>query len=227
MIQTALLPGWTRDTIGGKVADRYEPPEPRPFAVLYLHPESGETPATNALFTAELRAHRLRCLAPHAGRSWWVDRICPTFDPRLTAEAHICQNVVPWMESNWQLGGRCMALAGTGMGGQGAVRLACKYPERFPIAASSMGALDFQDFYGRGSPLDDMYSSREHCPQLWFACSPEQECYRGNDRLHEKLAALGIPHTAELDGSITGDQLIAPLLAFVVAALEREARRLA
>jgi S-formylglutathione hydrolase len=140
-----------------------------------------------------------------------------------------------------------VALAGVEMGGQGAVRLALKYPERFPVAASISGAFDCQDWYGRGTPLDEMYASREHSrqdtavlhvhghdwpPHLWFCCSPDDvECYRGNDRLHEKLAALGVPHTADLDtraapGTRYADQMTPPMLACVTAALEREARRL-
>lgn len=235
-----MLSGWTRVSIAGKPADVFDPPNPSSFALLYLHPESGETPITNSAFTTELRNHRLRCLAPHAPCSWWVDRICPDFDPQLTAEHHLCGNVAPWIESTWKLGKRSVGVAGLGMGGQGAVRLGFKHPEQFPVVASIAGAFDFHERYGQGSPLDVMYSSREQCrqdtailhipphecPQIWFACSPRDAWYRGNDRLHEKLTALGIAHTAELDVPVEDNRLIAPMLAFVIAAIERESRRL-
>ncbi len=235
-----MLSGWTRVAIAGKPADVFDPPHPLPFALLYLHPESGETPVTDSPFTNELRARRLRCVAPHALRSWWVDRICTEFDTQLTAEHHLRDNVVPWIESTWKLGKRTVGVAGLGMGGQGAVRLGFKYPKQFPVVASVAGAFDFHERYGQGTPLDAMYSSREHCrqdtailhipphdcPHIWFACSPGDAWYRGNDRLHEKLAALGVAHTAELDVAVGDDRQTSSMLAFVVASIERESRRL-
>jgi S-formylglutathione hydrolase len=124
------------------------------------------------------------------------------------------------------------------MGGQGAVRLGLRHPERFPIVASLDGAFDFHEHHSRGTPLDDLYTTREQArqdtailhihghdwpPHIWFACSPASQWYRGNDRLHEKLAAMGVPHTAELD--MTSD--IKSLLLFIATALAAESRRLA
>jgi Putative esterase len=238
-----MLSGWTRTDIAGKPAAVFDPgPGALPFALIFLHDESGETPATSPAFTAELRARRLPCVAPHAGRSWWVDRVCPEFDPRLTAERHVLDNVLPWVVAKRKPGPRGVALAGIGMGGQGAVRMGFRDPSAFPIVAGIAGAFDFHDRYGAGTPLDNMYPSREHArqdtavlhvhghdwpPHVWFACPPDSAWYRGNDRLHEKLAALGVPHTADLDTRDAAEKLIAPMLAFVVAALDRESRRLA
>jgi S-formylglutathione hydrolase len=87
-----------------------------------------------------------------------------------------------------------------------------------------------------------MYPGREHArqdtavlhvhprawpPHVWFACSPESAWYRGNDRLHEKLGAMGVPHTARLDDPLDPRQLVGPMLEFATAALDRESRRLA
>jgi S-formylglutathione hydrolase len=234
-----MLPGWTRHEIAGKPADVLEPPNPLPFALIWLHDEPGDTPGTDTAFTAELHKRRLRCVAPHGGRSWWVDRVCPEFDPHLTAERHVLDNVVPWVEGRAV---RTIALAGVGMGGQGAVRFGFRQPKRFPVVASINGAFDFHERHGEDTPLDEMYPSREHArqdtailhidpqdwpPHLWFACSPESRWYRGNDRLHEKLAAIGVPHTTDLDAPADPGRSTAPMLDFVVAALERESRRLA
>jgi pimeloyl-ACP methyl ester carboxylesterase len=232
-----MLPGWNRITIAGKPVDVFDPPHALPFALLYLHDELGATPATNPILTAKLHAHHLRCIAPITGRSWWVDRIAPAFDPALTPERHLLDNVAQWIESAWKLAPRAVAVAGVGMGGQGAVRLGLRHPARFPIVASLEGAFDFHEQYGRGTPLDDLYDSREQArqdtavlhvhghdwpPHIWFACSPSSDRLRGNDRLHEKLAAIGVPHTAELDGADVGT-----MLAFILSALARESRRLA
>lgn len=231
--------GWQTASITGKPVDIFDPPNALPFALLFLHAECSATPVD--YLTRELASRRIRCLTPRTGPSWWVDRVCREFDPHLTAERHLRENVVPWLESNWKLGKRSIAVAGLEMGGQGALRLGFKYPEQFPVVASVNGALDFHERYGLGTPLDEMYASREECrqdtailhipphelQQIWFSCSPESPWYRGNDRLHEKLSALGIAHTALLDEVIDDERAIALMLGFVIAAIEREKLRLA
>jgi len=233
---------WTHTEIAGKPADVFDPgPAALPFVLIELHDEDGLSPASNPIFTAELSKRRLRCVAPHAGRSWWVDRICPEFDAELSAERHLLDNVIPEIEATQKPGPRGIAVCGVGMGGQGAVRLGLRHSERFPIVASIAGAFDLHERYGRGTPLDDMYPSREHarqdtailhighhCPaHIWFACPPASEWYRGNDRLHEKLVALGVAHTADLDTNAEPARFFGPMLDFIVASLERESRRLA
>src|SRR5438132_1550523 len=162
-----MPPGWSRVEVAGKPADVFDPPAGPPprFALLWLHDEDAASPADNAALTAALTKHRLACAAPHGGRSWWADRICPEFDPSLTAEQHLVHNVVPWVRDRWQLGERAVAVAGVGMGGQGAVRLGLKYPDRFRVVASLNGAFDHHERYGRGNPLDAMYDTREQCRQ--------------------------------------------------------------
>lgn len=240
-----MLPGWTRTQIAGKPADVFEPAGPPRFAVLYLHPVGLESLADNAAYTAELMKHRLACCAPFGGRSWWSDRVCSEFDPTLTAERYLLDHVVPWMRDRWQ---RPIAVVGISMGGQGAVRLGFKHPDRFPVVASVAGAFDYHEWYGRGSPIDDMYRSKEACrqdtailhvnptrfpPHVWFACDPaDADWFRGNDRLHEKLAAVGLPHTADLTTAAGGhswayfDAMAAPMMQFVTAALAEQSRRL-
>ncbi|QJW92803.1 alpha/beta hydrolase-fold protein [Frigoriglobus tundricola] len=237
-----MLDGWTRVTIGAKAADVFAPIDALPQCVLYLHSLAEESPATDAAFTAALRRHRLRCLAPCGGWCWWADRVCPEFDPAITPERFLLNVLVPWAEAEWHLGPRAVALVGAEMGGQGAMRIAFRHPERFPVVASLAGALDCQDWYGRGTPLDEMYESRERCRldtailhldghhwprHIWFWCAPaDATCYRGNDRLYEKLSAMGVPHTADLDTRASPDQMIPPVLDFVASALAKEAKRL-
>jgi len=68
-----------------------------------------------------------------------------------------------------------------------------------------------------------MHIDPSHQPRhIFFCCDPDDDWHRGNDRLHEKLAAIGVPHTAELDGAD-----VKAMLAFILSALTREARRLA
>src|SRR5262249_3669657 len=157
--------GWARVEIGGKPADVFEPGHAPRFALLFLHDADGKSPADSPTYTALLRQFRLPCVAPHVRRAWWVDRVCPEFDPTLTAERHLLDHVVAWMEARWKLGPRAVGVAGVGMGGQGAVRLAFRYPDRFPVVASAAGAFDFHEWHGRGTPLDEMYETPERARQ--------------------------------------------------------------
>lgn len=257
-----MLDGWSSTTIGRKPADVFDPPDALPatlgeppagspqapswIALLYLHSLAEESPAGDPAFTAELARHRLRCVAPRGGPCWWADRVCPAFDAAVTPERYLLDDVVPWMEVTWQLGPRSLAIAGVEMGGQGAMRAAFKHPGRFPVAASIAGAFDCQEWYGRGTPLDEMYEGRERCRldtailhigahdwprHVWFCCAPGAFAHRGNDRLHEKLAAMGVPHAADLDtpaqpGANYAEQMTPAMLAFVAGALRKELRRL-
>jgi S-formylglutathione hydrolase len=246
-----MLPGWSRELIAGKPADVFTPPTasaPR-SGVLFLHAVGLELPSDNPAYTAEFARHGLACCAPHGARCWWADRVCPEFDPHRTAERHLLDNVLTWMRGRWGLGPRAVAAVGISMGGQGAVRLGFKYPDLVPVVASVAGAFDYHELYGRGTPLDEMYESRERCrqdtailhvdpqrfpPHVWFACDPaDAEWYRGNDRLDEKLTAMALPHTADLATRAGGhswayfDRMAGPMLAFVAAALVTESRRLA
>jgi S-formylglutathione hydrolase len=240
-----MLDGWTRITIAQKPADVFTPPGVAPrSAVLFLHPVGQESLADNAAYTAALARHGFACCAPRGMRSWWADRVCPEFDPALTAERHLLENVLPWMRERWP----AVAVAGISMGGQGALRLGFKYPDRVPVVASVAGALDYHERHGQGSPLDEMYTSKEQCrqdtailqinphkypPHIWFACDPtDAEWYRGNDRLAEKLTALGVPHAADLDTRAGGhtwayfDAMAEPLFQFLADALTKQSRRL-
>jgi S-formylglutathione hydrolase len=245
-----VLPGWSIEWIAGKPVQVFLPPGGAArFAALYLHPFGQEMPSEDSAYTTELSRQGLACCAPSGARSWWVDRICAEFDPEVTSEQFLVRHVVPWMRERWGLGARTLAALGISMGGQGALRLGFKYPETFPVVASVAGALDFHEIHGRGTPLDAMYEGREQCrqdtailhldplrypPHIWFACDPDDAAWhRGNDRLHEKLTAFGIPHVADLttrDGGHSWqyfDRMAEPMLAFVAAGLVAESRRLA
>jgi S-formylglutathione hydrolase len=242
------MPGnWTRLTIGGKPAVVFDPPGRPRFAVLYLHAYGQESPADSPAYAAAFAASGVACVAPWGGRSWWADRVCPEFDPQITPERHILDAVLPWARNRWQLADRPVGACGISMGGQGAVRLGFKHPDRFPVVASVAGAFDYQRRYGRGEPLDEMYDSPERCrqdtailhvdpahtPELWFACDPDDdEWIDGNERLHSKLTAVGVPHAADLTTRAGGhswayfDAMAEPMVGFVADALDRLGRRL-
>jgi S-formylglutathione hydrolase len=241
---------WERVEIAGKSADAYDPPgKDRPrFGVLFLHGIGLETLRDRPHFTRVLDELGLACLCPHGQRSWWADRICPEFDAGVTPERHLLQQVLPCCDQRWGLKPGAVGLLGISMGGQAVLRLAFKYPDRFPAAAGISSALDYHELYGSGMVLDEMYDSKEQCrqdtallhihpsnhpPHLFFCIDPDDELwYRGNDRLVEKLNALGIEHQADLQTRAGGhswdyfNHMAERSLRFLHAGLVQQSRRL-
>jgi S-formylglutathione hydrolase len=134
------------------------------------------------------------------------------------------------------------------MGGQGALRLAFKHPELFPVVAAISAAIDYYELYDQGTTIDSMYDSKEQCrqdtallhihpsrypPHIFFCIDPDDaNWHRGNDRLHEKLAALGVSHEMDLSTRAGGhsweyfNHMAERVLKFVRTGLEYESRRL-
>jgi S-formylglutathione hydrolase len=243
-----MLGGWSQVTIGDKQADVFDPPRPPRFGLLFLHGIGLETLADDPVFTNELATRNLACLSPHGERSWWLDRVCEEFDPVLTPEKFLVDQVVPFFDERWKLRPLALGVFGISMGGQAALRLAFRHPKLFPAAAGIASAFDFHEIYGQGTALDTMFDSKEQArqdtalmwappydypPHLFFCIDPDDHpWYRGNDRLHEKLNALGIPHTIDLTTRAGGhswqyfDHMAALTLRFLHEALEKESRRL-
>jgi len=241
---------WTRLDIGGKPADVYDLAggvSPR-FGILHLHGVGLETLVDRPAFTRLFDELRLVCVCPHGQRSWWGDRVCAEFDAKVTPEHHLLQSVVPYFTQRWGLAPCGIGLTGISMGGQGALRLAFKYPELFPAVAAISPAIEYHELYGQGTPLDEMYDSKEQCrqdtalmhihpsrfpPHIFFCIDPtEAAWYRGNDRLHEKLSALGVPHEFDLTTRAGGhswdyfNHMAERAVRFVHHGLEQESRRL-
>ena len=239
-------PMWTDHLIGPRRAAVFDMESPR-FVLVFLPDRDGVTPRDNSVWTALLSQHRIACVCPDGGDAWWSARVCPTFDARQSAERYLLDAIVPWALARAGRPATALALAGIGMGGQGALRLGFKYPKQFRVVAALNAALDHHELHGTGLPLDEMYATREQCRQdtaalhvhpanwpatLWFACPPEDRWFRGNDRLHEKLSALGVPHAVDFSASGGGptwdthDRLAAKMMQVLIEGLEREGRRL-
>jgi S-formylglutathione hydrolase len=241
---------WTSVEIAGKPADVFDPAgvdRPR-CAVLLLHDLDGRTLRDAPAFSAQLTRLKLACVCPHGGACWWADRLGPTFAPAVTPERFLLDSVVPVYGQRWGLAARSVGLLGIGMGGQGAMRVAFKYPRTFSAVAAIGPAFDCQEAYGRGTPLDDLYDSKEQCrqdtailhihpahfpPHIFFCTDPDdRDWYRGADRMHEKLAALGVAHEYDLTtraGGHTWDyfsHMAGRAVEFLAAGLEQESRRL-
>jgi S-formylglutathione hydrolase FrmB len=242
---------WREEQISGKPCDVFEPglPNQYGYVVIYLHGVHLQRLVDNAAFTEAFDQHGLPVVAPHTGRSWWTDRICPEFDPQLTAERHVLHNVLPYIRRRWNSGPPRMGLLGTSMGGQGALRLAYRHAAIFPVVAAISPAIDFQRRYDEDPMLQQMYADAEAArqdtailhlhPLNWprqqfFCCDPDDHrWWESADRLRMKLSALGIPHQAELETTCGGhgfpyyNHMAARAIAFLAESLDKERRRLA
>jgi S-formylglutathione hydrolase FrmB len=183
-------------------------------------------------------------------RSWWTNRICEEFDPRLTAYRHVLDNVVPYIGERWNARPPQIGLLGTSMGGQGALRFAFLHPNLFPVVAALSPAIDYQLRWQDGDetlPLmyDDPESARQDTATLhvhplnwprniWFCCDPaDLRWWDSSDRLRMKLYSLGIPFECDLETSAGGhgfayyNHMAHKALDFLVRRLEQERLRIA
>jgi pimeloyl-ACP methyl ester carboxylesterase len=241
---------WSKFVISGTPAAVYQPAAitRARFGVLYLHDREGETLKDRSVYTTLFDQLNLICICPSAAGAWWTDRIYAEFDPALTAERYLLEAVLPFVKKHYQLAPPAIGLLGIGMGGQGALRVAFKHPEQFPVVAAVGAALDCHEIYGRDPSLMVLYASKEHCrqdtallhihpssypPYIFFAADPDDALwFRGNDRLHEKLTALGVPHQVNLTSRAGGrageyvNRLADMAVRFLYNGLEQQSRRL-
>lgn len=241
---------WTQTEIGGKTADVFEPSRrlESKYAILFLHGHGRILLRDNALFTGELERLALCAVCPHGQRSWWADRICPEFDAELTPLRYLHDQVLPWMAETLGMRPPAIAVTGVSMGGQGALRLAYRFPQEFPVVAAISPTIDFHTYYGRGLPLDAMYADREAArqdtvtvhlhPLNWprhqlLVCDPaDPEWFESVERLASKLASTGIPFERDLATRHGGhsweyfNHMVPQVLKFLHDRLEQESRRI-
>lgn len=242
---------WSETTIAGKACDVYEPPQRNPhgFAVLFLHGVHLGRLTENAAFCREFDRYGLPVVCPMTARSWWTDKICEEFDPHITAERHVLDRVIPFVCERFQTSLGRIALLGTSMGGQGALRFAFKHPQKFPIAVGISPAIDYQvRYFDEGEvTIPQMYPDPESVRQdtatlhvhplnwprnIWFCSDPTDERWHESaQRLHMKLYSLGIMHECDLETVAGGhswnyyDHMAPRALTFLNERLEQERRR--
>jgi S-formylglutathione hydrolase len=213
--------------VGGRTCEMFAPPDPRPGrALIHLHdvrePWLQDLPALRDL----VEAAQIPVIGPRTGRSWWLDRPVAGFDADLTPERFVVDLVRGEVGRRFGVTSPGIGLLGTGMGGQGALRIAYRHPAVFPVAAAIAPAIDFHlAMREAGDRADgelcdtlwETYGDVERARQdtailhvhplnwprhQWFASDPaDHRWHDGAVRLHGKLAALGIPHVAVLERS--------------------------
>lgn len=241
---------WQLETVGGHPCDVYEPERPHPlgYVLIYLHGVHLNRLVDQPPFNAEFARYGLRVVAPMTRRSWWTDRVCAEFDPACSAERHVLDRVLPYVQDRWDCRPPRLGLLGTSMGGQGALRFAYKYPDRFPAVAAISPAIDYQQRFAEGDEtLPEMYGDAEAArqdtallhihPLNWprhqfFCCDPaDTKWFDSADRLRMKLYSLGVPFQCDLETSGGGHgfeyygRMASRAIGFLVQALDSEQRR--
>lgn len=240
-------------SIAGHACELHAPTDPLPGrGLVYLHDLSGAWLRDDETFCDLVARARLPVIAPRTGRSWWLDKPVPSFDATITPERFVVEHVCADYRTRFGVSPPGLAIFGAGMGGQGALRIAYRHPTLFPVAAAVSPAIDFhvgmrecgsRDDGDLFDTLWDLFGDverarQETCilhvhPLNWprhqfFSSTPTDTAWHdGAARLHSKLVALGIPHTARLEVR-PGDVVAATAeaLSFILAALDQEARRL-
>jgi S-formylglutathione hydrolase FrmB len=253
----ATRPHWSTIEIEGHACEIFSPPDSPPGrAVIHLRDLDGRSLRESAGLRDAIEAAGLPTISPVTGRSWWLDRIIPAFDGRITPERFVVDPLPAWIERRFGVVPPGIALVGSGMGGQGVLRIAYRHPAVFPIAAAIGPAIDFHQGMRDAANRDDghlfdtlweLYGDVERARQdtailhvhplnwprhQWFASDPADfHWHDGAVRLHSKLAALGIPHEWVLESrgrpETFSDEVAGEAIRFVVAALDKESRRIA
>ncbi len=241
---------WSEVEISGKRADVFEPAQParNGHVVLHLHGYEQETLRSSRPFSAELDRHGLRAICPHGEGCWWTESICRDFDPAVSPLGFIRENVGRYIREHWMMQAPHVAVTGIGFGGQGALQLAYRYPNEFPVVAAISPAIDFHNWYGRGLTLDEMFANREAArqqtatlhvrPLNWprhqlIVCDPlDGEWMESCERLTSKLFSSGIPFEADLKTTGGGhcweyfETMAKPVMQFIAGRLNQELLRL-
>lgn len=241
---------WSEAEVAGHACHLYQPaaPSPHGYAVLYLQGLQAARLKHQMGIMQKFEQHGLRVIEPEADHSWWVDRISPRFDPEISGERYILDKVLPFLKEHWQCEPPRIALLGVSMGGQGALRLAYRYPNKFPVVAALFPSIDFQKKIDEGDPvLSGMYRDTEDArqdtatlhihPLNWprhqfFCCDPTDERWHESaDRLHMKLYSLGVPHECDLETTAGGhswqyfEHMAPRVIGFLAERLENERLR--
>jgi pimeloyl-ACP methyl ester carboxylesterase len=243
---------WGQVDLAGHICRLFEPARPSAhgYVVIYLHCSEAAPLARFPEFVSEFERHGLRVIEPVTGRSWWTDRIWPDFDSNVSAEAYVLERVVPYANERWSAAPPRLALFGISMGGQGALRIAYKHPDVFPVVAAIAPAIDFQKRIVEGVDpgLESMYGDEEAArqdtatlhihPLNWprhqfFCCDPaDVRWHESADRLRMKLASLGVPFECDLETEAGGHSFayarhMAPrVVGFLAERLDQERRRI-
>lgn len=130
---------------------------------------------------------------PHSFRKWHSQRYEDFIVQDLWQHVHNMYHV--------RMGG--WAIEGNSMGGYGAMRLGCKYPELFVSIWAHSGRYfskeELEEVVPDPEDADTFatvsrLAATEHRPEITFDCGTEDVLLHDSQRLHAHMEQLGLPH---------------------------------
>lgn len=210
---------WSLVRFHGRTADVFAPADPVGIAI-FLHGYDSATWWRNPAYTAALTRARLAAICPHAPGTGWLPAVYPPFDPERTALDFVRTEVKGFIAERWGFGPPQLALAGIELGGQGALQLAYRYPQDFPIVVAISPKIDVHRWHGHGLTIDEIFPTAEAARQAtvtlylnplnWprrqlLLCDPaDPYAFEGTDVLATKLSSSGVMHDRDLETSHGG-----------------------
>ena len=91
---------WSTHTVAGHPVDVYLPPRRNEHGdvLLYLHGLHENRLNDKQAFLEQFDKHGLAVVVPFTKRSWWTDKICREFDANISAQRHVLENVLPFIQ---------------------------------------------------------------------------------------------------------------------------------
>jgi S-formylglutathione hydrolase FrmB len=205
---------WTSVALAGKSVDWFVPAQPRAGrTAVFLHGYDGVTLRDNPHYTAEFEKHALRVLCPHGRRCWWSDAVYAPFDPDRSPVQFLSREIPEFLARIDGDAPASLGVFGVEMGGQGALQLAYRRARLFPVVVAVSPKVDFEEWHGHGTSLDEMFPDREAARQAtailhvhpldWpkhqlLLCDPaDHYCLDGVLTLASKLSSSGIPFESD------------------------------
>ncbi len=214
--------GWTTISLAGKTADWFVPDRNAgPHAAVFLHGTDGVTLRDNPAYTAEFERRALSVLCPQGRMCWWSDSVYEPFD-ELVSPVEFLVREVPRFLSRRAEGTPPATIGAFGIeiGGQGALQLAYRHARLFSVVAAISPKVDFDEWHGAGTSLDEVFPDRESARQSTatlhihpldyprhqlLLCDPaDVYCRDGVAMLASKLSSSGIPFEEDFRSSHGG-----------------------
>ena len=205
---------WSSHQVGDRRVDAFSPAPKPTAAVIWLHGYDEAPIRGRPAFETVFAEQELLVVCPSGGQTWWLDLPTPGFAADVTPASLVTHLIPTWIDETWSVSPPQFALAGVGMGGQGAINLGFRHARNFPVVAAISPDIDFHQWHGQGTPLDQLFSSGEDARQqtatlhlhplnwprhLLMVCDPDDAaCFEGAERLASKLISSGIPFEQDL-----------------------------
>lgn len=195
----------------------YEKNQKKSYPVIYLlHGYHGDH--TSWLLKVKPNLHKIASktniifVCPNGDGKWYVDS--PVY-PEVKYETFVAKELVEYIDKNYRTiatkEGR--AITGYSMGGHGALLLCLKHQDTFGAAGSMAGTVDlrmninqgkinvlgeyskYKSVWDENSVINNLHRvHRKSIPALIIDCGTEDHLIRANDKLHQTMLDMRLPH---------------------------------